>query len=80
MVRNTNNNHQSKYKTNKTIRTKIDKLLIQNAEIWQNLGTETPLDVGTREKGDRRWKKLAKQIKELDERFFNRICPYGIDS
>ena len=66
-----------KYKTNKSIRKKIDKILFENAQIWANLGTETPLDVGTRKK---KWKKLSKQIKELDEQFFNRICPYGIDS
>ena len=69
-----------KYKTNKSIRKKIDRILFENAQIWANLGTETPLDMGTREKGEKKWKKLAKKIKELDEQFFNRICPYGIDS
>ena len=70
MTRNITNKHQTKYRTNKT----------EIAQIWANLGTDTPLDIGTREKGERKWKKLAKQIKELDEEFFNLICPYGIDS
>jgi len=74
------NNHQYKYKTNKSVRSKIDKLLHENSQIWTNLGMNTPLDMKTREAGERKWKKLAKQIKELDEQFFNRICPYGIDS
>ena len=80
MTRDITNKHQTKYRTNKTIHAKIDRLLHENAQIWSNLGTDTPLDIGTREKGERKWKKLAKQIKELDEEFFNLICPYGIDS
>ena len=80
MIRNKDNMHLSKYRTNKTIRAKIDKLLEENAQIWANLGTETPLDVGTREKGERKWKKIAKQIKDIDEDSYNRLCPYGIDS
>jgi len=72
--------HETKYRTNKTIRAKIDKLLHENAQIWANLGTETPLDVGTRERGERKWKKIAKKIKELDEECYNKLCPYGIDS
>ena len=69
-----------KYKTNKSIRKKIDRILFENAQIWANLGTETPLDVGTRKKGEHKWKQIAKKIKELDEPFFNLVCPYGIDS
>ena len=70
----------TKYKSNKSIKKKIDKLLEKNAQIWANLGTETPLDVGTRKKGEHKWKLIAKEIKKLDEPFFNRICTYGIDS
>tara|TARA_R100000306_G_C4348055_1_gene128639 strand:+ start:382 stop:624 length:243 start_codon:yes stop_codon:yes gene_type:complete len=80
MTRNKDNMYLPRYRTNKIIRSKIDKLLEENAKIWCNLGTETPLDVGTREKGERKWKKIAKQIKELDEEYYNRLCPYGIDS
>ena len=70
----------TRYRSNKSTRKKIDKLLKENAQIWANLGTETPLDVGTRKKGEHKWKLIAKEIKKLDEPFFNRICPYGIDS
>lgn len=80
MARTEENKHKSFYYTNKQTKIKIDKLLFENAQIWCNLGTESKLDVGTREKGERKWKKIAKQIKELDERFFNGVCPYGIDS
>ena len=79
-MRTKENMHQSKYKTNKTIRAKIDKLLHENAQIWSNLGTETALDVGTREGGERKWKNIAKEIKALDPFLFERVCPYGIDS
>ena len=70
----------TRYKSNKSIRKRIDKLLEENAHIWANLGTETPLDVGTRKKGEHKWRLIAKKIKALDEIFFNQICPYGIDS
>ena len=70
----------TRYKSNKSTRKKIDKLLKENAQIWANLGTETPLDVGTRKKGEYKWKQIAKKIKELDEPFFSLVCPYGIDS
>ena len=79
-MRNKENMHKDRYNTNKSIRAKIDKLLEENAKIWCNLGTGTPLDVGTRKKGEGKWRKIAKQIKQLDEQFFNRVCPYGIDS
>ena len=80
MTRNKDNMHFSKYKTNKQIKEKIDKLLLENSQIWSNLGTGTSLDLKTREKGERRWKQLARKIKELDEQVYNRLCPYGIDS
>ena len=70
----------TRYRSNKSTKKKIDKLLEKNAQIWANLGTETPLDVGTKKKGEHKWKLIAKEIKKLDEPFFNRICPYGIDS
>ena len=70
----------TRYRSNKSIKRKIDKLLEENAQIWANLGTETPLDMGTRKKGEQKWRQIAKKIKELDEPFFNLICPYGIDS
>ena len=67
-MRTKENMHLPKYKTNKSVREKIDKLLFENARIWANLGTGTEHDLKTR------------QIKELDEVLYNRLCPYGIDS
>jgi len=70
----------SPYFTNKSVRAKIDKLLHENAVIWSNLGTGTTLDDRSRGEGEKSWAVIATKIKELDESFFNRICPYGIDS
>jgi predicted ribonuclease YlaK len=72
--------NSSPYYTNKSVRARIDKLLAQNATIWSNLGTGTPSDTKTREDGEKKWGEIATVIKSLDEVFFNRICPYGIDS
>ena len=57
MTRSKENMYKSRYHTNKSVRTKIDKLLHENAQIWVNLGTGTPLDVKTRDAGERKWKK-----------------------
>ena len=70
----------SPYYTNKKVRASIDKLLNDNSIIWSNIGTGTPLDLKTREAGEKKWGELALKIKELDESYFNVICPYGIDS
>tara|TARA_R100000664_G_C2706314_1_gene104759 strand:+ start:395 stop:700 length:306 start_codon:yes stop_codon:yes gene_type:complete len=70
----------SPYYTNKAVKEKIDKLLHDNSKIWSNLGTGTTLDNKSREEGEKSWAKIANKIKELDEMFFNSICPYGIDS
>lgn len=70
----------SPYYTNKSVRAKIDKLLAQNATIWSNLGTGTPSDTKTRGDGEKQWSVIADKIKELDQVFFKKICPYGIDS
>jgi len=70
----------SPYYTNKSVKAKIDKLLNENSIIWSNMGTGTSLDLKTREGGEKKWGQLALKIKELDETYFNVICPYGIDS
>jgi len=70
----------SVYYTNKSVKLKIDNLLAKNATIWSNMGTGTPLDLKTREAGESKWQGLALEIKDLDENYFNFICPYGIDS
>ena len=70
----------SPYHTDKAVRTKIDNLLKQNSTIWCNLGTGSSLDSKTRKEGEKRWRVLSKEIKALDEEFYNIVCPYGIDS
>tara|TARA_R110002050_G_scaffold18366_1_gene53710 strand:+ start:428 stop:664 length:237 start_codon:yes stop_codon:yes gene_type:complete len=70
----------SPYYTNKSVKSKIDKLLNENSIIWSNMGTGTTLDLKTREAGESKWQELALEIKKLDETYFNVICPYGIDS
>ena len=70
----------SPYYTNKSVKSKIDKLLNENSIIWSNMETGTPLDLKTREAGEIKWQELALEIKKLDETYFNVICPYGIDS
>ena len=70
----------SPYYTNKSVKSKVDKLLNENSIIWSNMGTGTPLDLKTREEGESKWQELALEIKDLDENYFNFICPYGIDS
>lgn len=70
----------SPYYTNKSIKSKVDKLLNENSIIWSNMGTGSPLDLKTREAGEIKWQELALEIKNLDEIYFNVICPYGIDS
>jgi len=73
-------NGTSPYYTNKAVKAKIDKLLNENSIIWSNMGTGTSLDLKTRKEGENKWGQLALKIKELDETYFNVICPYGIDS
>jgi hypothetical protein len=70
----------SPYYTNKKVRTTIDNILNENSIIWSNMGTGTPLDLKSREEGESKWQELALRIKDLDETYFNVICPYGIDS
>jgi|TARA_R110000796_G_scaffold33906_1_gene87687 hypothetical protein len=70
----------SPYYTNRKVRTTIDNILNENSIIWSNMGTGTPLDLKSREEGESKWQELALRIKDLDETYFNVICPYGIDS
>jgi len=70
----------SPYYTNKAIKIRIDQLLKENAIIWSNIGTNTNTDCKTRKEGEKAWHVLASKIKELDEVFYNMVCPYGIDS
>jgi hypothetical protein len=68
----------SPYFTNKAVKSRIDKILAQNQVIQASLGTNSSADLQTREAADAAWGELALKIKELDEHFFNIICPYGV--
>ena len=59
-----------KYYTNKSIRDKIDKILHECSVMFSNLGTKTPLDVGSRLKAKKEERRLLMQIKGIDEDFF----------
>ena len=59
-----------KYYTNKSIRDKIDKILHECSIMFSNLGTKTPLDVGSRLKAKKEERRLLMQIKGIDEDFF----------
>ena len=50
------------------VREQIDELLQQNATIQANLGTESTAE--EREETKRQWMELAKQIREIDPKFY----------
>ncbi len=50
------------------VRTQIDELLQQNATIQSNLGTDSTTE--EREEAKRKWMELAKQIREIDPKFY----------
>tara|TARA_R110001583_G_scaffold51316_4_gene160320 strand:+ start:959 stop:1165 length:207 start_codon:yes stop_codon:yes gene_type:complete len=64
----------TKYRTNKTIKKRIDKILHKMAMIIADKDTGAKNDFGKRTKIELR--KLEKQIKEIDSRFYDIICPY----
>jgi phosphoglycerate-specific signal transduction histidine kinase len=64
----------TKYKTNKTIKKRIDKILHKMAMIIADKDTGAKNDFGKRTKIELR--KLEKQIKEIDSVFYDTICPY----
>ena len=68
----------SPYYTNKAVKSRIDNLLAQNQVIQASLGTTASADLHTQEAADKAWAELALKIKDLDESFFNIICPYGV--
>ena len=59
-----------KYYTNKSIRDKIDKILHECSIMFSNLGTKTPLDVGSRVNAKKEERRLLMQIRNIDEDFF----------
>ena len=50
------------------VRAEIDELLQHNATIQSNLGTESTAE--EREEAKRKWMELAKQIREIDPKFY----------
>ena len=50
------------------VREQIDELLQQNATIQANLGIESTAE--EREEAKRKWMELAKQIREIDPKFY----------
>ena len=64
----------TKYKTNKSVRAKIDKHLHKMAMIVADKDTGAKYDYGKRTKIELR--KIEKLIKEIDKDFYNIICPY----
>ena len=65
----------SKYKTNKSIKSRIDKLLHRMAMIVADNGTGGKNDYGKKTKYELRI--IEKKIKEIDPIFYELICPYG---
>ena len=50
------------------VRAQIDELLQQNATIQANLGTDSTTE--ERDEAKRKWMELAKQIREIDPKFY----------
>ena len=65
----------TKYKSNKTIKARIDRLLHRMAMIVADKDTGAKNDYGKRTKIE--LKKIEKSIKEIDLAFYELICPYG---
>ncbi len=62
-----------RYNDNKAIRSKIDKLLQQNASNVANSGTGSKLDIGDDSKVKEAWERIQARIKEIDAVFYDII-------
>jgi len=65
----------TKYKSNKSIKERIDRLLHRMAMIVADKDTNAKYDYGSKTKVE--LKKIEKKIKEIDPAFYDLICPYG---
>ena len=65
----------TKYHTNKSIKSRIDKLLHRMAMIVADKDTRGKNDYGKKTKFELRI--IEKKIKEIDPAFYDLICPYG---
>ena len=50
---------------------KIDIILEETVRIYANLGTKTPLDLGTKQAAKERERELIDLIKDIDEDFYH---------
>jgi hypothetical protein len=66
------NRLKPKYYTNKSVRSKIDRMLEKNARNVASSGTGSKHDIG--DKGvDLAWEQFQKEIKEIDPEFYDMI-------
>lgn len=63
----------AKYRDNKSIRARIDKLLEKNASNVANSGTGSKLDIGDDSKVKEAWGEIQAKIKEIDPVFYDII-------
>jgi len=63
----------SRYKTNKKAKAKIDKVLHYCSTVFANVGTKTPLDVGSYEEAKRIEDEKLIEIKEISPIFYDII-------
>lgn len=60
---------QIKYDTNKSVRSKIDSILHDCVVMFANVGTNTPLDVGTKEDA----KRIEKENMEIQGSVYRKL-------
>ena len=63
----------AKYYDNKSIRTKIDKLLLQNCSNVANSDTGSRNDIGGDKEDQNAWDEIQQKIKEIDPVFYEII-------
>jgi len=61
------------YNDNQEIKTKIDKLLLQNCSNVANSDTGSQNDIGGEDEVQWAWEKIQERIKELDPMFYEVI-------
>ena len=65
----------SPYYSNPGIKAKIDTILKKASIMMANIGTKTPLDVGSREEAKRLESEWLTEVKELDLEMYRSIVP-----
>jgi len=54
---------------------KVDAILQKCANLFANLGTGTPLDVGSDEKAKQLEQEWLKEIQSMDEKLYEKLVP-----